>query len=144
MYGITDYEKLFYDGISNSLIYVGGFKQSHLQMSIRVRVIPLLFRSIRVRVKLFYDGISNSLMYVAGLKQSHLQMSIHYKYTPDVFKLLVLSYVDDCVFWYTSEELRYWFLDTLGNSFRVNFLGYAHWFISIRISQLEDYSISVE
>ena len=26
----------------------------------------------------------------------------------------------------------------------VNFLGYAHWFMSIRISQLKDHSISVD
>ena len=28
--------------------------------------------------------------------------------------------------------------------FHVNFLGYAHWFMSIRISQLKDHSISVD
>ena len=35
------------------------------------------------------------------------------------------------------------FVDTLGKIFHVNFLGYAHWFIYIRISQLKDHSISV-
>ena len=33
-------------------------------------------------------------------------------------------------------------MDTLGNRFHVNFLGYAHWFMSIMISQLKDQSIS--
>ena len=27
-------------------------------------------------------------------------MSIYYKYTPDGSKLVVLSYVDDCLYWY--------------------------------------------
>ena len=36
------------------------------------------------------------------------------------------------------------FLDTLGNIFHVNFLGYSHWFISIRISKLKDHYISVD
>ena len=36
------------------------------------------------------------------------------------------------------------FLVTLGKRFSVNFLGYAHWFMSIRISQIKDYSISVD
>ena len=36
------------------------------------------------------------------------------------------------------------FFDTLGKRFHVNFLGYAHWFMSIRISQLKDHSISVD
>ena len=31
----------------------------------------------------------------------------------------------------------------LGKIFHVNFLGYAHWFMSIKISQLKDHSISV-
>ena len=55
----------------------------------------------------------------------------------------MLSYVDDCVYWYTYEELGNWFLDTLGKRFHVNFLGYAHFFMSILISQLKDHYISV-
>ena len=35
-------------------------------------------------------------------------------------------------------------VDTLGKRFHVNFLGFAHWFMSIRISQLKDHSISVD
>ena len=34
-------------------------------------------------------------------------------------------------------------METLGKRFHVNILGYAHWFISIRISQMKDISISV-
>ena len=35
-------------------------------------------------------------------------------------------------------------MDTLGKIFHVNFLVYAHWFTSIRIYQMKDYSISVD
>ena len=35
-------------------------------------------------------------------------------------------------------------MDTLGKRFHVKFLGYAHWFMSIRISQIKDHSISVD
>ena len=58
--------------------------------------------------------------------------------------LYVLLYVDDCVYWYTNEDLGKWFVDTLGKISHVNFLGFAHWFMSIRISQLRDHSISVD
>ena len=44
---------------------------------------------------------------------------------------------------YISQDIGKWFFDTLGNIFHVNFLGFAHWFMSIRISQLKDHSISV-
>ena len=53
-------------------------------------------------------------------------MSIYYKYAPYGYKIVVLSYVDDCVYWYTNEDLDdcvywytnedlgKWFVDTLG------------------------------
>ena len=41
----------------------------------------------------------------AGFIQSQCQMSIHYKYSPDGSKIVVLFYVDDCGYWYTSEAL---------------------------------------
>ena len=56
----------------------------------------------------------------------------------------MLSYVDDCVYWFTSEELGKCFFNTLGKIFHVNFLVYAHWFIYIMISQLKHHSISVD
>ena len=35
-------------------------------------------------------------------------------------------------------------MDTLENIFHVKFLGYAHWFMPIRISQIKEHSISVD
>ena len=32
----------------------------------------------------------------------------------------------------------------MGKRFHANFLGYAHWFVSIRISWMKDHSISVD
>ena len=60
-------------------------------------------------------------------------MYIYYKYAPHGRNIVVLSYVDDCVYWYTSEDLVKWFVNTIGKRFNVNFLGYANWFTSIRI-----------
>ena len=71
-------------------------------------------------------------------------MSIYYKYATDGSKIVVLSYADDCVYWYTNEDLGKWFVETLVKRFYVNFLGYAHWVMSITISQLKDHSISVD
>ena len=71
-------------------------------------------------------------------------MSIYYKYATYGTKIDVLSYVYDCVYWYNSEALGKWIVDSIGKIFHVNFLGYAHWFISIRISQMKDHSIYVD
>ena len=70
-------------------------------------------------------------------------MYIYYKHAPDVTKIVVLYYVGDCVYWYTCESLGKWFMDTLGKIFHVEFLGYAHWFISIRIYQIRYHYTSV-
>ena len=70
-------------------------------------------------------------------------MSIYCKHAPDGTKIVVVSYVDDCVYWHISEALGKLLVDTLGKRLHVNFLGHAHWFMSIRISQMKDHSISV-
>ena len=93
--------------------------------------------------KLFEDELIEWLI-EAGFIQSQFKMSIYYKYTPDGSNFFVLSYVDDCVYWYTNEDPGKWFVDTLGKRFHVNFLEYSHWFMSIRISQLKDHSIFMD
>ena len=84
------------------------------------------------------------MIYEAGLKQYKFQMYVYYKYPPDGFKLFVLSYFDDSVYWNKYEELGKWFVDTLGKILHVKKLGYSHWFMSITISQLKDHCISVD
>ena len=71
-------------------------------------------------------------------------MYIYYRYAPYGSKIVVLSYVDECVYWYTSEALGKWFVDALGKIFHVNFLRYSHWFMSIIISKIKYHSISVD
>ena len=93
--------------------------------------------------KLFSYELTEWLL-EAGFIQYQFQISIYYKYAPDGSKIVVLSYVDDCVYWYTNEDLGKWFVGTLGKIFHLSFLGYAHWFMSIRISQMKYHSISVD
>ena len=88
--------------------------------------------------KLFADDLTEWII-EEGFMQSQCQMSIYYKYAPDGSNIVVLSYVDDCVYWYTNEDLGKLFVETFGKIFHVNFLGFTHWFMSIRISQLKDH-----
>ena len=71
-------------------------------------------------------------------------MSIYYKYAPDGSNCFVLSYVYDCVYWYTNKDPGKWFVVTSGKICHVKFLGYSHWFMSIIISQMKDHYISVD
>ena len=83
--------------------------------------------------KLFSDELTDWLI-ESGFIKYQLHMSVYYKYETNGTKIVFLYYVDDCVYWYTSEALGKWFMDTPGKRFHVNFLGYAHWFTSISIS----------
>ena len=87
--------------------------------------------------KLFVDALTEWTI-EAGFIKTQCQMSIYYKYAPDGTKIIVLFYVGDCVYEYISEALVKWFVENLGKIFYVNFLGYAHWFMAIRISQTKD------
>ena len=64
----------------------------------------------------FLDDELTEWLLEAGFIQSQCQMYIYYKYAPDVSKIVVLSYVDDCVYWYTNEDLGKCFVDTLGKN----------------------------
>ena len=93
---------------------------------------------------LFVDKITNWIIYEAGFKHSKCQIYTYYKYTKYRSRLVVLSYFNDFIYWYKSEELGQLFVDTLGKRFHVNFLGYAHCFISVSISQFKEYCISAD
>ena len=54
--------------------------------------------------KMFADELTEWLI-KEGFVQSQCQMSIYYKYAPDRSKIVVLSYVDDCVYCYTNEDI---------------------------------------
>ena len=54
--------------------------------------------------KLFADELTEWLL-EAGFILSQCQMYIYYKYSPYGSKIVVLSYVDDFVYWYTNEDL---------------------------------------
>ena len=94
--------------------------------------------------RLFANEITNWLIEEVGFKNPQYQIYIYKNYTPDGYRLVVLYYVDDRVYLYTYDELREWFVDTLGKISHVKFLGYAHWFMSIRISKTKEYFISVD
>ena len=78
--------------------------------------------------KLFFDELTKWLLEACFI-QSQCHLPIYYKYAPDGGVIVVLYYVDDSVYWFTYEYLGKCFVDTLGNRFNVNFLGYAHWFM---------------
>ncbi|MGH7954439.1 MAG: reverse transcriptase domain-containing protein [Gloeomargaritales cyanobacterium] len=58
--------------------------------------------------------------------------------------LMVLNYVDDMLYFGTSVEIEKQFEKELSQRFKAEFLGQAHWFLSLRITQAADFSITVD
>ena len=52
--------------------------------------------------KVFSDELTKWLL-ESGFILSQCQISLYYKYAPGGSEIVVLSYVDDCVYWYTNE-----------------------------------------
>ena len=63
--------------------------------------------------KLFDDKLKQLLLEAGSIK-SQYQVSIYYKYAPDGTNIVVLYYVDDCVYQYNYEALGKWVVDNLG------------------------------
>ena len=53
--------------------------------------------------KLFDDELTDWLIESCFI-QYQWQISIYYKYAPDGANFVVPSYIDDCVYWYTSKS----------------------------------------
>ena len=49
-------------------------------------------------IKLLADELTDWIIYEAGFNQTKFQIYLYYNYAPDGSKLVVLSYVDDCVY----------------------------------------------
>ena len=93
--------------------------------------------------KLFADELIEWLIEAVFI-QYQFQMSVYHKNAPYVTNIVVLYYVGNFVYWYKYETLVKWFVYYLRKRLHVKFLGYAHWFISISISQIKDHYISVD
>ena len=53
----------------------------------------------------FFSGDLTEWLIESVFIQYQLQMSIYYKYAIDGTKIVVISYVDVCGYWYTYEAL---------------------------------------
>ena len=71
---------------------------------------------------LFFDQLTEWLL-EAGFIQYKYQMSIYYNRAPYGTNIVVLYYVDYCLYWYTSDDIGKWHVDTLGKRLHVNLLG---------------------
>ena len=80
--------------------------------------------------KLFAYELTNCLIDASGFKLSQCHIYIYYKYEPDGSKLVVLYYVDDCVYWYIKMVFGYYWKEVLCEIIRICTLVYVHYYIT--------------
>ena len=112
--------------------YTDYFTEYSSYLGKDLRLMKSMYRMTNYGKLFAYEGI-DLLINEAGFKQSQFQMNIYCKYAPYGTNISVLSDVDYCVYWYTSEVIGKWFVETIGKRLNVNLLIFAHFFISIRI-----------
>ena len=88
---------------------------------------------------LFSDELTNGLIDEAGFNQSKYQITAYCKFALDGSTLVVIYYVDDCAYLYTSEAIEKWFVNKIEKIFHMDILEYSHRFMSVNISQLKNH-----
>ena len=83
-------------------IYVEYFPDYANYFRILLRLNKLMY-GMTNSVKMFADELANLLIDEAVFNQFKCKMYVYYKYAPDGSKLVVLSYVYDCVYGYTYD-----------------------------------------
>ena len=78
-----------------------------------------------------------------GFRRLVTEGSIYIKQEGDDI-LVLLNAVDDQLYFSTSERLRKWFEKEVSNRFDVDLMGQAHWYLQSRITQHEDFSITLD
>ncbi|MGH3054708.1 MAG: reverse transcriptase domain-containing protein, partial [Gaiellaceae bacterium] len=58
--------------------------------------------------------------------------------------VMLLNYVDDMLYFGTSTTIEGTFVKELTTRFKAEIMGQAHWFLSLRITQGADYSITID
>ena len=79
-----------------------------------------------------------------GFTQSSTCPALFYKSNSESNVIKLLDYVDDMLYFSTSDRLIDEFKSRLAKRFDVEFLGRVHWYLSCRIRQDIDYSITID
>ena len=92
--------------------YTYYFPEYAKYFEIALRILKFMY-GMTSSGKLFANQLTEGLL-KAGFIKSKCHMSIYYKYAPDGSRIVVSSFLDECVYWYTNEASGKWFLDNLG------------------------------
>ena len=79
-------------------------------------------------------------------KQSTCKPVLFYKTESDGSTTYFLTYVNDSLYfkWHSNDANKKAFKKAIGDKFKVDFMGYANWFLSVRIMQDAQRNISVD
>lgn len=79
-----------------------------------------------------------------GFEQSTADTTYFIKYNPDGSWIRLIFYVDDCLYYGSTDKAEKDFEKEVAKRFKIEFNGNANWFLQMRIHQYADYSCSID
>ena len=96
--------------------------------------------------KMWYEELNDWLIHPdgGGFRCSSVEPCLYIKTYPDGSILKFLNYVDDGLFFCTDEDKENEFIMKLKARFQLNYLGQAHWFLGMRITQEGNFDVTLD
>ena len=79
-----------------------------------------------------------------GFVQSTADTTYFIKYYKDGSWIRLIFYVDDCLYFGSSDAIEKEFEKSVASRFNIDYNGQANWFLQMRIYQYEDFSVSID
>lgn len=93
--------------------------------------------------KYWYLELQDFLLEI-GVKASQNMQCLFTKNHGKHSRMYLLNYIDDMLYYGTTEAIVKQFKEQLQQRFNVEFLGQAHWYLATRINQLSNFDIEID
>jgi len=93
---------------------------------------------------MWYEELHDFLVHSLDMVPCSTDPCLYIKHYGNGATIKLLNYVDDGLFYCTHLNIEEEFLQALKGRFELNFLGQAHWFLGMRITQAGSYNITLD
>ena len=123
-------------------VYGEIFPEFKEYCGVPVRLIKSMY-GMSLSGKYWYQELQEWLL-ENSFMQSKVIACFFWKNFEDGSKIYLLDYVDDCLYYGTSEASLKIFEKEISARFDLTLMGQAHWYLSTRIQQAENFDITVD
>jgi len=125
------------------LDFVGAFLQVKVRRRIFVKI-PAIYGSIFPEFQQYWYQDLMEFLISIGFIQSTVVKCLFFKKLTDGSVIFLLNYVDDMLYYGSSDDALLTFEIQLSERFNLETKGQAHWYLATRITQLASYDIILD